>query len=262
MIVGLRAAGRARIPGRVLVTGGLLLGSSVVFAPAPAAAQVNPYGSSGKGKVYGLDLAALRAPDGGGARIAIVMDFSGSMAGQTGSSGERQIAGQLERKIGGLIGGRTGGEVSEYLRERREKAKEAIRNVSDAIEGLSEDTWFDVITFESQPHPWKPELVQATQDVKEDAEDYLDDLEPSGGTAMIPALELAFEMSPHYVILVSDGEPNEGSGAVLERVRELNAGGGIVVHAIGIGEDHDVEFMRAIAEQNGGEYHSRGAGPI
>lgn len=242
--------------------GALLLGAGLLLVSAPAGAQVNPYGSSGKGKVYGLDLAALRAPDGSGARIAIVMDFSGSMAGQTGSSGERQIAGQLERKIGGLIGGRTGGEVSGYLRERREKAKEAIRNVSDAIEGLSEDTWFDVITFESRPHPWKPALVQATEDVKDDAEDYLDDLEPSGGTAMIPALELAFEMAPHYVVLVSDGEPNEGSGAVLERVRALNADGGIVVHAIGIGEDHDEDFMRAIAEQNGGEYHSRGAGPI
>jgi hypothetical protein len=262
MTVGLRAAGCAMSAGRILIAGGLLLGADILFAPAPSAAQVNPYGSSGKGKVYGLDLAALRAPDGSGARIAIVMDFSGSMAGQTGSSGEREIAGRFERKIGGLIGGRTGGEVSQYLRERREKAKEAIRNVSDAIEGLPEDTWFDVITFESQPHPWKPELVQATEDGKEDAEDYLDDLEPSGGTAMIPALELAFEMSPHYVVLVSDGEPNEGSGAVLERVRQLNAGGGIVVHAIGIGEDHDKDFMRAIAEQNGGQYHSRGAGPI
>lgn len=46
------------------------------------------------------------------------------------------------------------------------------------------------------------------------------------------------------------------------RVGLLNASRGIVVHAIGIGEDHDKDFMRAIAEENGGEYHSRGAGPI
>jgi len=32
--------------------------------------------------------------------------------------------------------------------------------------------------------------------------------------------------------------------------------------AIGIGEDHDEAFMRDIVEQNGGDYHSRGAGPI
>lgn len=235
---------------------------ALALAPAAAGAQVNPYGSSGAGKVYGLDLAALRAPDGSGARIAIVMDFSGSMSGQTGSSAERSVAGQVERRIGGLIGGRTGGEVSRQLRERREKAREAIRNVSAAIEGLTEDTWFNVITFESRPHPWKPDLVPATEDVKDDAEDYLDDLEPSGGTAMIPALEAAFDMAPHFVVLVSDGEPNEGSGAVLARTRELNAEGAIVLHAIGIGEDHDEEFMRAIAREHSGEYHSRGAGPI
>ena len=244
-----------RVPGWLAIL-------ALALAPATAGAQVNPYGSSGAGKVYGLDLAALRGADGSGARIAIVMDFSGSMAGQTGSSAEQSLAVQVERRIGGLIGGRTGGEVSRHLRERREKAREAIRNVSAAIEGLSPDTWFNVITFESRPHPWKPDLVQATEDVKEDAEDYLDDLEPSGGTAMIPALEAAFEMAPHFVVLVSDGEPNEGSRAVLDRVRELNADGGIVVHAIGIGEDHDAEFMRAIARQNSGEYHSRGAGPI
>jgi len=233
-----------------------------LLAAVPVAAQVNPYGSSGKGKVYGLDLAALRAPDGAGPRIAIVMDFSGSMAGQTGSGSERSIAGRVERGIGNMIGGRTGSEVSQALRERRQKAKEAIRNVSDAIEGLSEDTWFNVITFESRPHPWRPDMVQATEDVKDDAEDYLDDLEPSGGTAMIPALEAAFEMAPHHLVLVSDGEPNEGSRAVLERVRALNQDGTVIVHAIGIGEDHDETFMRDIAEQNGGEYHSRGAGPI
>lgn len=235
---------------------------AALLAAVPAGAQVNPYGSSGEGKVYGLDLAALRAPDGSGARIAIVMDFSGSMAGQTGSSTERSIAGRVERRIGGLIGGRTGSEVSQALRERRQKAKEAIRNVSDAIEGLTEDTWFNVITFESRPHPWRPDMVQATEDVKDDAEDYLDDLEPSGGTAMIPALEAAFEMGPHHLVLVSDGEPNEGSSRVLESVRALNEDGDVIVHAVGIGEDHDEAFMRDIAEQNGGEYHSRGAGPI
>lgn len=242
--------------------GGAVAALAALLAAAPAAAQVNPYGSSGQGKVYGLDLAALRAPDGSGPRIAIVMDFSGSMAGQTGGGAEKSIAGRVERGIGNMIGGRTGGEVSQALRERRQKAKEAIRNVSDAIEGLTEDTWFNVITFESRPHPWRPDMVQATEDVKDDAEDYLDDLEPSGGTAMIPALETAFEMAPHHLVLVSDGEPNEGSRAVLDRVRALNPDGTVIVHAIGIGEDHDEAFMRDIAEQNGGEYHSRGAGPI
>lgn len=238
---------------------GLVL-AGLALAPSYVRAQVNPYGSSGKGKIYGLDLTALQGPEAAPARIAIVMDFSGSMSGQSGSRTEQSVAGRLERGLGGLIGGRAGAEVSEQLRERRQKAEEAIREVASGVDGLPEGTWFNVITFESQPHPWQPSLVEATDEVKDEAKDYFDDLEPTGGTAMIPALEEAFGEGPDFVVLVSDGEPNEGSQAVLDRVAELNADGAVVVHTIGIGEDHDRDFMETLAEQNGGEAHTRGAG--
>jgi von Willebrand factor type A domain len=221
---------------------------------------VNPYGSSGKGKIYGLDLTALQGPDSTPARIAIVMDFSGSMSGQSGSRTEQSVTSRIERGLGGMIGGRAGAEVSDQLRERRQKAEEAIREVASGVDGLPDGTWFNVITFESQPHPWQPSLVEATDEIKEEAKDYFDDLEPTGGTAMIPALEEAFAEGPDFIVLVSDGEPNEGSQAVLERVTELNADDAVVVHTIGIGEDHDRDFMETLAEQNGGETHTRGAG--
>jgi Mg-chelatase subunit ChlD len=232
----------------------------LTLAPASASAQVNPYGSSGKGKIYGLDLTALQGPESAPARIVIVMDFSGSMAGQSGSRAEQGVAGRLERGLGGLIGGRAGAKVSEQLRERRQKAKEAIREVASGVDGLPEGTWFNVITFESEPHPWQSALVEATEEIKDEAKDYFDDLEPTGGTAMIPALEEAFAEGPDFVVLVSDGEPNEGSQAVLDRVSELNADGAITIHTIGIGEDHDRDFMEALAEGNGGQAYTRGAG--
>ena len=190
---------------RSFVIGLSLAGLSL--APASAPAQVNPYGSSGKGKIYGLDLSALQGPDSAPARIVIVMDFSGSMAGQSGDG-----------------------------------------------------TWFNVITFESEPHPWQPSLVEATDEIKDEAKDYFDDLEPTGGTAMIPALEEAFAEGPDFVILVSDGVPNEGPQAVLDRVTELNADDAVTVHTIGIGQDLDLDFMKTLAEQNGGEMYERGTG--
>lgn len=243
---------------RIIAIGLALAGATL--AAGPVMGQVNPYGSSGKGKIYGLDLTALEGPDGSPARIVIVMDFSGSMAGESGSRAERGVAGRLERGLGGLIGGRAGAEVSSQLRERRQKAKEAIREVAGGVDGLADGTWFNVITFESEPHPWQPSLVEATEQVRDDAKDYFDDLEPTGGTAMIPALEEAFAEGPDFVVLVSDGEPNEGSRAVLDRVSQLNADGAVTIHTIGIGEDHDREFMENLAEQNGGEAHTRGAG--
>jgi len=243
---------------RSFVIGLVMAGTALV--PVSTLAQVNPYGSSGKGKIYGLDLTVLQGPDSTPARIAIVMDFSGSMSGQSGSRTEQSVTSRIERGLGGMIGGRAGAEVSDQLRERRQKAEEAIREVASGVDGLPDGTWFNVITFESQPHPWQPSLVEATDEIKEEAKDYFDDLEPTGGTAMIPALEEAFAEGPDFIVLVSDGEPNEGSQAVLERVTELNADDAVVVHTIGIGEDHDRDFMETLAEQNGGETHTRGAG--
>ncbi|MGH7572685.1 MAG: VWA domain-containing protein [Gemmatimonadota bacterium] len=243
---------------RKLVIGLALAGLSLTAGPV--AAQVNPYGSSGKGKVYGLDLTALQGPDSAPARIVIVMDFSGSMAGQSGGGVEQEVAGRVERGLGRLIGGRAGSEVSEELRERRQKAEEAIREVASGVDGLSDGTWFNVITFESEPHPWQTSLVEATEEVRDEAKDYFDDLEPTGGTAMIPALEEAFAEGPDFIVLVSDGVPNEGPQAVLDRVAELNADGAVTVHTIGIGQDLDMEFMETLAEQNGGETYTRGTG--
>ena len=234
--------------------------AGLTLAPSSAPAQVNPYGSSGKGKIYGLDLTALQGPDSAPARIVIVMDFSGSMAGQSGGGVEQEVTGRLERGLGGLIGGRAGAEVSEELRARRQKAEEAIREVASGVDGLPDGTWFNVITFESQPHPWQPSLVEATDEIKDEAKDYFDDLEPTGGTAMIPALEEAFAEGPDFVILVSDGVPNEGPQAVLDRVSELNADDAVTVHTIGIGQDLDLDFMKTLAEQNGGEMYERGTG--
>lgn len=243
---------------RALVIGMAVAG--LTLAAGPVAAQVNPYGSSGKGKIYGLDLTTLQGPDSAPGRIVIVMDFSGSMAGQSGGGVEQEVTGRLERGIGGLIGGRAGSKVSEELRERRQKAEEAIREVASGVDGLPDGTWFNVITFESEPHPWQTSLVEATEEVKEEAKDYFDDLEPTGGTAMIPALEEAFAEGPDFVILVSDGVPNEGPQAVLDRVSELNGDGAVTVHTIGIGQDLDLDFMKSLAEQNGGEMYERGTG--
>ncbi|MGH7551207.1 MAG: VWA domain-containing protein [Gemmatimonadota bacterium] len=243
---------------RTLVMGLALAG--LTLAAGPVVAQVNPYGSSGKGKIYGLDLTALQGPDSTPARIVIVMDFSGSMAGQSGSGVEQEVTGRLERGLGGLIGGRAGAEVSEELRERRQKAEEAIREVASGVDGLPDGTWFNVITFESEPHPWQTSLIEATEEVKEEAKDYFDDLEPTGGTAMIPALEEAFAEGPDFIVLVSDGVPNEGPQAVLDRVAELNADDAVTIHTIGIGQDLDMDFMETLAEGNGGETYTRGTG--
>lgn len=233
-----------------------LLALSGVFA-SPAAGQVdirNPYGSSGKGKIYGLDVTGFP-------NIVFVVDFSGSMEAQTGGVTERTASGKLESKLGGLIGGRAGGKLQDELAKRRKKVEEAKREVAGALEGLTDGQNFGIVYFEDTPHVWKDELVAATESVRKEAAKFIKKVEGGGGTGIKQAIEMAFGFQPETVILVTDGEPTDASpDEILLRITELNPDKAVTVHSVGVGEDHDKDFMRAVAEQNGGKYLTRGAG--
>ncbi len=234
-----------------------LVGLAWLFA-APAAGQVaNPYGASGEGKFYGLEVADMTG-------VVFVLDLSGSMAGQTGSATERTVAGKAERGIGKLLGGgRAGNLAQKKLAERRKRVEEAKREVAGAIKGMSDEATFNLLYFESQPHLWKTEMLTATPEAKKDARDFLDDLEEGGGTGMKRALELAFEQEPRVIILVSDGEPTDASPQdILDEVARLNADHAVTIHTVIVGDDLDTSFMKRLAEQNGGQTVLRGSGLI
>ncbi len=72
---------------------------------------------------------------------------------------------------------------------------------------------------------------------------------------------MAFGLQPETIILITDGEPTDASpDEILKTIADLNPDKVVVVYAVGVGEDHDKMFMRAVAEENGGEYLTRGAG--
>ncbi|HEY7529421.1 MAG TPA: VWA domain-containing protein [Gemmatimonadota bacterium] len=234
-----------------------VLTAGVLAGAAPASAQIdlrNPYGSSGKGKIYGLEVAGLP-------NLVFVVDFSGSMESQTGGTTERTVAGKLEGKLGGLVGGRAGSKVQDELRERRKKVEEAKREVAGAIEGLEDGQGFGIVYFEDTPHLWRDSLVAADDGTREEAAKFVRKVEGGGGTGIKQAVEMAFGLGPETIVLVTDGEPTDASPQqILDRIAELNPDGAVVVHAVGVGEDHDRDFMRAVAGANGGEYLTRGAG--
>ncbi|MFN2433103.1 MAG: VWA domain-containing protein [Gemmatimonadota bacterium] len=231
--------------------------AALVLLPAAGAAQIeikNPYGSSGKGKVYGLDVTRYD-------NLVFVVDFSGSMESETGGMTERTVASEAESKLGGLIGGRAGGKLQDEMAKRRKKIEEAKREVAGAVEGLGEEQHFGIVYFEDTPHLWKDELVLAEEDVRKAASKFIKKAQGGGGTGIRQAMELAFSLEPETIVLVTDGEPTDASPEeILQRISELNPDGAVVVHAVGVGEDHDRDFMSDVAEQNGGEYLTRGAG--
>jgi hypothetical protein len=103
--------------------------------------------------------------------------------------------------------------------------------------------------------------VAADDETREAAAKFVRKVEGGGGTGIKHALEMAFGLGPETIVLVTDGEPTDASPReILDRIEELNPDGAVVVHAVGVGEDHDRDFMRDVAEGNGGEYLTRGAG--
>ena len=64
------------------------------------------------------------------------------------------------------------------------------------------------------------------------------------------------------IFLISDGSPTDSKGNVedpertLNAVRNWNALQRVAIHTIGIGRQHNVDFMRRLAEENGGDYYA------
>ena len=115
-----------------------------------------------------------------------------------------------------------------------------------------------MIFFSSGVRAWKGRLVQATARNLAQASGYVYGLQAEGMTNAYGALARALK-DPHVdtIFLLSDGQPTAGRitdpHAIRAAVRKMNSFRRIVIHCIGIG-GHDREFMKGLAEDNGGKY--------
>jgi Mg-chelatase subunit ChlD len=82
------------------------------------------------------------------------------------------------------------------------------------------------------------------------------DIEPDGETAMLPAIKKAVEGLSTHLILISDGNANEGGDAYecLDYVTRLNKI--VKIDTIAIGNDCDVDLLQGLAKISGGSTYS------
>jgi Mg-chelatase subunit ChlD len=139
-----------------------------------------------------------------------------------------------------------------------------------SIRGLSEDTYFTIIVFENKIEKWKKDLVPATGANKNLAIAYLERLKSGGGTNISDALEESFvlagpgatsndaNLGVETIFLLSDGSPTAGkttnTDAIVRKTAEWNSAKRIKIHTIGLGEDCDKDFMKKLADENGGTF--------
>lgn len=196
--------------------GGLLMtGDAASFGPGG-------YAGSPVEEVLPLDLSAPRRDDTPGLVLVLVLDKSGSMAGEEG--GFSKLA----------------------------AAKEAALSLLDV---LGPNDSLGVVAFDEVPVPvMSPRRAADPEAVRR----LFDRLEAGGGTKLAPALRQAygwlegFTAQSWHVLLLSDGQ---AEGEELKALEQRLAASDVVLSAVGVGPDVDRAVLGRLAEAAGGRVY-------
>lgn len=136
------------------------------------------------------------------------------------------------------------------------QAKDAVRFI---INHLDEKDRFSIVDFDDGVSPFKPELVPATSQNKEEALKFVDAIEDSGGTNINDALLQALKMiqsgeRPNYILFLTDGLPTVGitdTGEILKNAGKANQFNSRMF-VFGVGYDVNTELLDKISSENRG----------
>lgn len=141
-----------------------------------------------------------------------------------------------------------------------------IKSVLEVLEPLDESNQFAIIGYQGIPspelrnHPAGTGLIRATPENLEDARAFTESLARrfSGSTPTHHALVAAMKYPAESIILMSDGEPDNTPGFILQAIAGLNRFEHKEIHTVAIGDyTHNrglVMFLQELARQNGGDF--------
>lgn len=130
-----------------------------------------------------------------------------------------------------------------------ERVKAAL---TEAIDALTEQQKFQVIFFESTAvfHPALQGLVLANQTNKASYANWISQMQASGGTEPVEAVNAGLSAHPERMVILSDGEFNP---LYVEKITQFNRKNNTVkvtrIDCVGLAEQ--VESLKQIAQQNG-----------
>ena len=155
----------------------------------------------------------------------------------------------------------------------------ARHELKKAIQKLPRTAKFNIIAFNTGVYSWRDTMQVADDATKKEALAWIRALQPKGLTFLDGALRLAFRMAGlpacgwvgreadvDTIVLLSDGLPTTDEPIdaklmdperILEHVQAWNRHGRIVVNCIAVSDVEDLDFLRVLAERNGGEFVDR-----
>lgn len=137
----------------------------------------------------------------------------------------------------------------------------ARRQLKSSIRRLTRQQQFQIIfynnssrmmTLKSRPGA---DMYRATTLNVTDACDFVNRIQPDGGTSHLPALRRALRLAPEVLFFLTDAETRLAAGEI-DAVKRLNNGRSRV-HCIQFGEGPELQvpnWLRQIAAQNDGQY--------
>lgn len=133
-----------------------------------------------------------------------------------------------------------------------------------SVDGLKPIQAFGIIFFQEQEAAaLDAKLVMATADHKKQAQEFLDQMTPHGGTEPIHGLKIAFDQEPQLIYLLTDGDFPDNQ-KVLDYIRQRNIGGKVKINTIafvGRGEEYE-KVLKQIAQENHGSFRYVSGGEL
>lgn len=140
--------------------------------------------------------------------------------------------------------------------ERIEQVKEAMNSFIDL---LNPQDKFNIITFGTFVEQLKPDLIEASEENKQLARDYVADLYALGLTnideALTSSLQQSFDAnSQNSLVFLTDGDPTWGEtnpDSIIDRSNRNNTSG-VSLFSFGVGEDISRLLLERVAAENHG----------
>jgi HEAT repeat protein len=133
----------------------------------------------------------------------------------------------------------------------------AKRELLKALDGLDQNSFFNIVTFSSGVSSWKDRILQKSETTLAEAKEFVGRLAADGGTNLYSSLETAFEdPDVDTIYLLSDGEPSVGPvidpQGIRDRVAAWNRHRGVVINCIAVGGSFQV--LEWLAQDTGGTH--------
>jgi hypothetical protein len=141
-----------------------------------------------------------------------------------------------------------------------------VKSVLEVLEPLDETNEFAIIGYQGNPSPviWNfPEtggLLQGTEANLDAARNFIQSLARrfAGSTPTHYAVLSAMQYPADAIILMSDGEPDNAPGFIVQDVTSLNRRENKEIHTVAIGDYTQnrglVMFLQTLARQNNGDF--------